>query len=311
MTIIDVATTRELQQFGARAIERARAGGDSVELQLAPGCFEGAAIALGTEGDLVPRLVVRAADPHDPPRLEDVTLHLRARHVIVEGLAIGPQRAAVPILVLEGADVQMRRCALTGCYLDAPPGGSLVDLVAVGDGDAVASLEDCWLVDNDAPERGLAILSADGRPAGFAHLELTRVAFIANRAPVTVLPRATDVRIAGCVVVAPADTPFDGILLAVTTPDIRVAFDGCILAWPDIAALVSPSCEHTGPAARITRSVLACPPGVSEALDLEGVTHATHRIDVAAIRRYAIEQLARADAPELGLLAAAIGIDSG
>jgi hypothetical protein len=223
--IVDVANARELQELGARAIDRTlEIGRRELELRLAPGSYSGVPIELGSTGPALGRLTLRAADVDDPPQFSDLSLRLRAEHVRLEHLVFSATRRELPIIALEGRRVELHRCAVVGCRLDSPPGGRLIELAGPGAAGATATLRDCWFVDDHAPGEGTVLIAAEG----YDHVELAGVAFVGNDARVTLAPRAATVRLDRCLATQAAD---DAVLLA-TAPDTIATLESCVLGRP-------------------------------------------------------------------------------
>jgi hypothetical protein len=301
--IIEVTSASELQELGSRAIsEVGNNGRRELELRLAPGRYEGVPIELGAAGSELGRLTLRATDPDRPPQLSDLSLRLRAEHVRLEQLVISATRRALPILAVEGRRVELRRCAIVGCRLESPPGGRLVELVASpGASAATATLQDCWFVDDHAPDHGTALIASEGH----ALVELDRVAFVANHAGVTLAPRAATVRLNRCLAAAAGA---DAVFLALTAPDARATLDRCVLAWPAAGRLVATT--RDGAVARVSRSTLAGEPGPDAPIELSDAMFVAPPVDLEAVIRAARDAALQAARPDLRRLAAALGIVS-
>jgi hypothetical protein len=308
--IVDVASAAELQDAGAQAVDRARNDGDrQVDLRLAPGRYDGCPVVLGSDGPPLRTLVMRAADPDDPPRLADLSIRLRAEHVRMEHLVVGPSVRSLPIVALDAGRVEMHGCAMISCLLDAPPGGVLVKLVASGDEPACATIEHCWFVGNRAPGPGCALIGLDGHQRGFANVAFDATVFVANDAEVAILQRAVAVRLTRCLVVAAPDGGAGDVFLALTAPDATAAFEDCLLAWSSAGGLVAPAVGCSGAEVRIRRCVLTGAPDAGTAVELDDVTFTSATHDPLALLGVAMTDAARGRPPDLSRLASALGLD--
>jgi hypothetical protein len=306
--IVDVASAAELQDLGARAVDLACAeDGWQVELRLAPGRYDGVPVVLGTYAPHLRRLIMRAADPDDPPRLTDLNLRLCAADVALHDLVIGPTRSGLPVVALVGDRVAMQGCTLTGSSLRAEPGSSLVQFVARGEDVPTAAVVNCWFVDNRAPP-GCAVIALEGHRRGFELVEVTGTAFVANRAPCAVLQRAVRVDFASCVTIPAPGAPPDDVFLDLAALDAVATFEDCLLAWSQLDRLVADAGTQASPAVRIARSVLAFTGPDMANVQLDGVTFAAPAPEGLGAALRVAEQAASARSLDLATLASALGI---
>ncbi len=224
-----------------------------LEIVLAPGEYGVAScgkISLTLKGSPPPKnriidLVIRSASADEPAVLADMGVDIDARAVTLQDLVLAHRCHDSVLKVRFGGQLSLRGCAFVGHQLQAPFGGTLLELAELYEhGPSSVAIEDCWFVGNRAIDPGGLIAVAAASRSALRAVSFARCTFLDNAFPLDLaVIGASEVSFHACTVQRtpdPASPDWPGGRAAFTQvipQDAPVTYDDCLLVLERLSDL--------------------------------------------------------------------------
>lgn len=212
-----------------------------LDLAFAPGQYTRLALNLSDAGGGRPvRLVLRAADPANPPVFSGHSIHLASDAIELAHLIVRDTVLGMSVLDLRvQSTLVVRGCAFIGNGSSANPGCELFSFGAQT-ARATAEIRDCWFIRNRTLHQNPLLALNALPPSRFARVRLDHVAFLDNALTFVIVPYATQaLDISRCVLSPAAEAAEPPVLAAINSTDTTLMVDRSLLIGHSLPTLVT------------------------------------------------------------------------